>query len=137
MTEMTIVNMLHNWLDYIVHVLISHDLFFFFALQTFMVLNKKRKIFRFNATWCTLSPFNSIRRAAVKILVHPYPFLLALECTNIKCNRSIQILLQSFPLLNWYLILGHIQIWIITALNVSYLKIHLYIFSSIHNSSKH
>nr|KAF6337410.1 sodium voltage-gated channel alpha subunit 7 [Myotis myotis] len=47
--------------------------------NTFMILNKKRTIFRFNATWCTLSPFNSIRRATVKILVHPYPFLLALE----------------------------------------------------------
>ncbi|XP_045714738.1 sodium channel protein type 7 subunit alpha isoform X2 [Phyllostomus hastatus] len=40
--------------------------------NTFMVLNKKRTIFRFNATWCTLSPFNSIRRTTVKILVHPF-----------------------------------------------------------------
>lgn len=81
MTEMTIVNMSHNWLDYII------SLIFFFALQTFMVLNKKRTIFRFNATWCTLSPFNSIRKATVKILVHPYPLLLASECTNIKCTE--------------------------------------------------
>nr|KAF6451088.1 hypothetical protein HJG59_016162 [Molossus molossus] len=43
--------------------------------NTFMVVNKNRTIFRFNATWCTLSPLNSIRRATVKILVHPYPFL--------------------------------------------------------------
>ncbi|XP_045043336.2 sodium channel protein type 7 subunit alpha isoform X3 [Desmodus rotundus] len=40
--------------------------------NTFMVLNKKRTIFRFNATWCTLSPFNSIRRMTIKILVHPF-----------------------------------------------------------------
>uniref|UniRef100_A0A452UC11 Sodium channel protein type 7 subunit alpha n=1 Tax=Ursus maritimus TaxID=29073 RepID=A0A452UC11_URSMA len=59
--------------------------------NTFMVLNKSRTIFRFNATWCTFSPFNPIRRTTIKILVHPYPFLLALDCTNIKCNYSTQI----------------------------------------------
>uniref|UniRef100_A0A452UC21 Sodium channel protein type 7 subunit alpha n=1 Tax=Ursus maritimus TaxID=29073 RepID=A0A452UC21_URSMA len=63
--------------------------------NTFMVLNKSRTIFRFNATWCTFSPFNPIRRTTIKILVHPYPFLLALDCTNIKCNYSTQILLQN------------------------------------------
>nr|KAF6497618.1 sodium voltage-gated channel alpha subunit 7 [Rousettus aegyptiacus] len=52
--------------------------------NTFIVINKKRTIFRFNAIWCTLSPFNSIRKTTIKILVHPYPFLLALDCTNIK-----------------------------------------------------
>ncbi|EFB19889.1 hypothetical protein PANDA_013070, partial [Ailuropoda melanoleuca] len=62
--------------------------------NTFMVLNKSRTIFRFNATWCTFSPFNPIRRTTIKILVHPYPFLLALDCTNIKCNYSTQILLH-------------------------------------------
>lgn len=40
--------------------------------KIFMVLNKKRTIFRFNATWCTLSPFSLIRRTAIKVLVHPF-----------------------------------------------------------------
>ncbi|KAB0404327.1 hypothetical protein E2I00_009384 [Balaenoptera physalus] len=38
--------------------------------MTFIVLNKKRTIFRFNATWCTLSPFNSVRRTTIKILAY-------------------------------------------------------------------
>ncbi|KAH1178559.1 hypothetical protein KIL84_012261, partial [Mauremys mutica] len=44
--------------------------------KTFMVLNKGKTIFRFTATraLCILSPFHSIRREAIKILVHKYPF---------------------------------------------------------------
>ncbi|XP_016055149.1 PREDICTED: sodium channel protein type 7 subunit alpha [Miniopterus natalensis] len=53
--------------------------------NTFMVLNKKRTIFRFNATWCTLSPFNLIRRTAVKILVHPFFRLFILISVLIDC----------------------------------------------------
>ncbi|XP_059560204.1 sodium channel protein type 7 subunit alpha isoform X1 [Myotis daubentonii] len=53
--------------------------------NTFMILNKKRTIFRFNATWCTLSPFNSIRRATVKILVHPFFRLFILISVLIDC----------------------------------------------------
>uniref|UniRef100_A0A8C8SRE0 Sodium channel protein n=1 Tax=Pelusios castaneus TaxID=367368 RepID=A0A8C8SRE0_9SAUR len=46
--------------------------------KTFMVLNKRKTIFRFTATpaLCMLSPFHPIRRAAIKILVHSYPFSL-------------------------------------------------------------
>ncbi|NXC37282.1 SCN5A protein, partial [Campylorhamphus procurvoides] len=46
--------------------------------KVFIVLNKKKTIFRFTATralWI-LSPFHPIRRAAIKILVHSYPFIL-------------------------------------------------------------
>lgn len=44
-------------------------------LQTFVVLNRNRVIFRFNAVsiFCTLSPFSSLRRVAIKVLVNPYP----------------------------------------------------------------
>uniref|UniRef100_A0A8C3T219 Sodium channel protein n=1 Tax=Chelydra serpentina TaxID=8475 RepID=A0A8C3T219_CHESE len=44
--------------------------------RTFMVLNKGKTIFRFTATraLCIFSPFHSIRRAVIKILVHKYPF---------------------------------------------------------------
>ncbi|NXK12400.1 SCN5A protein, partial [Herpetotheres cachinnans] len=44
--------------------------------KIFIVLNKQKTIFRFTATralWI-LSPFHPIRRAAIKILVHSYPF---------------------------------------------------------------
>ncbi|NXC68651.1 SCN5A protein, partial [Anhinga anhinga] len=45
--------------------------------KIFIVLNKQKTIFRFTATralWI-LSPFHPIRRTAIKILVHLYPFV--------------------------------------------------------------
>ncbi|KAI6074781.1 Sodium channel protein type 5 subunit alpha [Aix galericulata] len=45
--------------------------------KIFIVLNKQKTIFRFTATralWI-LSPFHPIRRTAIKILIHSYPFL--------------------------------------------------------------
>lgn len=47
-----------------------------FLLQTFIVLNKGKAIFRFNATPALymLSPFSPLRRISIKILVHSYPF---------------------------------------------------------------
>lgn len=43
--------------------------------QTFIVLNKGKAIFRFSATPALylLSPFNIIRRTAIKVLIHSYP----------------------------------------------------------------
>lgn len=43
--------------------------------QTFIVLNKGKSIFRFSATPALylLSPFNIIRRGAIKVLIHSYP----------------------------------------------------------------
>ncbi|NXV79390.1 SCN5A protein, partial [Atlantisia rogersi] len=40
--------------------------------KTFMVINKRRTIFRFTATpaLCIFGPFNPIRKAAIKILIH-------------------------------------------------------------------
>lgn len=50
--------------------------FFLFSLQTFIVLNKGKAIFRFSATSALyiLSPFHFLRSIAIKILVHSYPF---------------------------------------------------------------
>ncbi|KAH0627620.1 hypothetical protein JD844_003597 [Phrynosoma platyrhinos] len=47
-----------------------------FVFQTFIVLNRGKTIFRFSATPALyiLSPFHRLRRAAIKILVHSYPF---------------------------------------------------------------
>ncbi|NWX96191.1 SCN4A protein, partial [Nothoprocta ornata] len=44
---------------------------------TFMVLNKRRTIFRFTAmpALFILGPFNPVRKAAIKILTHSYPFI--------------------------------------------------------------
>uniref|UniRef100_A0A672TTN5 Sodium channel protein n=1 Tax=Strigops habroptila TaxID=2489341 RepID=A0A672TTN5_STRHB len=45
--------------------------------KTFMVLNKSRTIYRFTATpaLCIISPFNPVRKAAIKITIHSYPFI--------------------------------------------------------------
>ncbi|NXN96399.1 SCN5A protein, partial [Rhinopomastus cyanomelas] len=45
--------------------------------KVFIVLNKQKTIFRFTATRALgiLSPFHPIRRAAMKILIHSYPFV--------------------------------------------------------------
>ncbi|XP_029767479.1 sodium channel protein type 5 subunit alpha-like, partial [Terrapene carolina triunguis] len=50
--------------------------------KTFMVLNKRKTIFRFTATraLCILSPFNPIRRAVIKISVHSL-FTIFIMCT--------------------------------------------------------
>ncbi|XP_069877713.1 sodium channel protein type 7 subunit alpha [Dipodomys merriami] len=56
------------------------DPYYYVKRNTFIVLNKKRTIFRFNASsiLCTLSPFNVIRGTSVKVLVHPFFQLLIL-----------------------------------------------------------
>uniref|UniRef100_A0A7M4E970 Sodium channel protein n=1 Tax=Crocodylus porosus TaxID=8502 RepID=A0A7M4E970_CROPO len=68
--------------------------------KTFMVLNKKKTIFRFSAThalWI-LSPFHPIRRAVIKILVHSYP-LNWYTFTGIYTFESlIKILARGFCL---------------------------------------
>ncbi|KAL1021927.1 hypothetical protein UPYG_G00020010 [Umbra pygmaea] len=54
------------------------DLDTFFSNQkTFIVLNRGKTIFRFNATPACyiLSPFNPLRRIAISVLVHSYPFI--------------------------------------------------------------
>lgn len=47
----------------------------FSSPQTFIVLNKGKTIFRFSATPALyfISPFNPVRRVAIKILIHSYP----------------------------------------------------------------
>uniref|UniRef100_A0A3Q2E0Z9 Sodium channel protein n=1 Tax=Cyprinodon variegatus TaxID=28743 RepID=A0A3Q2E0Z9_CYPVA len=48
--------------------------------KTFIVLNRGKAIFRFNATSALyiLNPFNPLRRIAIKVLVHSYPFRVAM-----------------------------------------------------------
>uniref|UniRef100_A0A803WDS6 Sodium channel protein n=1 Tax=Ficedula albicollis TaxID=59894 RepID=A0A803WDS6_FICAL len=62
--------------------------------KTFIVLNKGKTIFRFSATPALyiLSPFHPIRRAAIKILVHSYPFSTPELC---PCIFSCLLLANS------------------------------------------
>uniref|UniRef100_A0A286XJV3 Sodium channel protein n=1 Tax=Cavia porcellus TaxID=10141 RepID=A0A286XJV3_CAVPO len=50
---------------------------YYLTQKTFVVLNRGKTLFRFSATPALyiLSPFNLIRRIAIKILIHSYPFL--------------------------------------------------------------
>uniref|UniRef100_A0A670JEZ6 Sodium channel protein n=1 Tax=Podarcis muralis TaxID=64176 RepID=A0A670JEZ6_PODMU len=60
--------------------------------KTFIVLNKGKAIFRFSATSAVymLTPFNPLRKIAIKILVHSYPFqvvtLQQVKCMLIMCT---------------------------------------------------
>jgi len=58
-----------------------------------MVVAKDRTIFRFSSTSAMflLSPFNPIRRIAIFVLTHPYPFnLLALPVAEIRRSKKIR-----------------------------------------------
>ncbi|XP_067101249.1 sodium channel protein type 4 subunit alpha A-like [Osmerus mordax] len=50
---------------------------FYKTQKTFIVITKGNTIFRFNAepACYILSPFSLVRRGAIKILIHSYPFL--------------------------------------------------------------
>ncbi|XP_063568916.1 sodium channel protein type 7 subunit alpha [Pongo abelii] len=63
------------------------DPYYYKKTNTFIVLNKNRTIFRFNAAsiLCTLSPFNCIRRTTIKVLVHPFFRLFILISVLIDC----------------------------------------------------
>lgn len=72
---------------------LSWKLCFFISLKVFIVLNKQKTIFRFTATralWI-LSPFHPIRRTAIKILVHSYPFFVSFALFHYKnlCNPEL------------------------------------------------
>nr|XP_036851965.1 sodium channel protein type 7 subunit alpha isoform X1 [Manis javanica]XP_036851966.1 sodium channel protein type 7 subunit alpha isoform X1 [Manis javanica] len=77
--------------------------------NTFMILNKERTIFRFNASWYTFSPFSSIRRTAIKILVHPFFQMLILISVLIDC-----IFMVMTNLSNWEPVLQNTLLGIYT-----------------------
>ncbi|XP_057361442.1 sodium channel protein type 7 subunit alpha isoform X2 [Manis pentadactyla] len=77
--------------------------------NTFMVLNKERTIFRFNARWFTFSPFSSIRRTVIKILVHPFFQMLILISVLIDC-----IFMVMTDLSNWEPVLQNTLLGIYT-----------------------
>ncbi|MCJ8741500.1 hypothetical protein PDJAM_G00071470 [Pangasius djambal] len=54
---------------------------FYMNQKTFIVINKGKTIFRFSATpsLYIISPFNILRRIAIKILIHSYPFNMLLH----------------------------------------------------------
>ncbi|XP_035410224.1 sodium channel protein type 5 subunit alpha-like [Cygnus atratus] len=69
--------------------------------KTFMVINKRRTIFRFTATpaLCILGPFNPVRKAAIHILIHSI-FVGFITCTVILNCASMAV--NNLPAqLNW------------------------------------
>uniref|UniRef100_A0A672TTT5 Sodium channel protein n=1 Tax=Strigops habroptila TaxID=2489341 RepID=A0A672TTT5_STRHB len=66
--------------------------------KIFIVLNKQKTIFRFTATralWI-LSPFHPIRRTAIKILVHSYPFVGFISRQSLLLIANIAVFLWHF-----------------------------------------
>ncbi|NXI47316.1 SCN5A protein, partial [Galbula dea] len=71
--------------------------------KIFIVLNKQKTIFRFTATralWI-LSPFHPIRRTAIKILVHSYPFFTWFIMCTILTNCVFMALTESSATPSW------------------------------------
>lgn len=66
--------------------------FSFPSLQTFIVLNKGKAIFRFSSTSAIyiFTPFHLIRAIAIKILVHSYPFWLPSLCVTSCFNLFVE-----------------------------------------------
>ncbi|XP_063070137.1 sodium channel, voltage-gated, type I-like, alpha [Engraulis encrasicolus] len=89
---------------------------FYNKQKTFIVLNKGKAIFRFNATRALyiLSPFNPIRKLAIKILVHRW-FSMLIMCTIIT---NCGFMTQSSPTPDW-------------AKNVEYTFTGIYTFESL------
>ncbi|KAM9387524.1 sodium channel protein type 5 subunit alpha-like [Phaethornis superciliosus] len=69
--------------------------------KTFMVINRRRTIFRFSATpaLCVAGPFNPIRKAAIKILIHSL-FVGFITCTVIL-NCASMVVPKLPDKLNW------------------------------------
>uniref|UniRef100_A0A670ZXD6 Sodium channel protein n=1 Tax=Pseudonaja textilis TaxID=8673 RepID=A0A670ZXD6_PSETE len=71
--------------------------------KTFMVLNKRKTIFRFTATRALyiLSPFHRIRRMTIKVLVHSYPLpnCFLKENSSSKYVELLLFLISFHPLL--------------------------------------
>ncbi|KAM9336080.1 sodium channel protein type 4 subunit alpha A [Symphorus nematophorus] len=60
---------------------------FYKAQKTFIVITKGNTIFRFNAepACYVLSPFSLVRRGAIKILIHSYPFMFIMITILSNC----------------------------------------------------
>ncbi|XP_042559082.1 sodium channel protein type 4 subunit alpha A-like [Clupea harengus] len=60
---------------------------FYKEQKTFIVITKGNTIFRFNAepACYILSPFNLLRRGAIKILIHSYPFSSESTSAHFRC----------------------------------------------------
>uniref|UniRef100_A0A8C9UH77 Sodium voltage-gated channel alpha subunit 1 n=1 Tax=Serinus canaria TaxID=9135 RepID=A0A8C9UH77_SERCA len=61
--------------------------------KTFIVFNKGKAIFRFSATSALyiLTPFNPLRKIAIKILVHSYPFSVVVQNEMTKTDNDFII----------------------------------------------
>uniref|UniRef100_A0A3Q4H6R2 Sodium channel protein n=1 Tax=Neolamprologus brichardi TaxID=32507 RepID=A0A3Q4H6R2_NEOBR len=70
------------------------DPFYVNSQKTFIVINKGKTIFRFSATPALylISPFNPVRRLAIKILIHSYP----LKCMIIMCTILTNCIFMTF-----------------------------------------
>uniref|UniRef100_A0A8C2XR92 Sodium channel protein n=1 Tax=Cyclopterus lumpus TaxID=8103 RepID=A0A8C2XR92_CYCLU len=76
------------------------DQYYFKDKRTFVVLNKGKAIFRFTATSALyiFSPFNLIRRIAIKILVHSYPYAVIYTLTVVQVIYTLTVVQVIYSL---------------------------------------
>uniref|UniRef100_A0A8C3IRN4 Sodium voltage-gated channel alpha subunit 3 n=1 Tax=Chrysemys picta bellii TaxID=8478 RepID=A0A8C3IRN4_CHRPI len=95
--------------------------------KTFIVLNKGKTIFRFSATSALyiLTPVNPVRKIAIKILVHSYPF----QVVNFKCDCFKNMLIMCTILTNCvFMTMSNPPEW---TKNVEYTFTGIYTFESL------
>uniref|UniRef100_A0A8C4E852 Sodium channel protein n=1 Tax=Dicentrarchus labrax TaxID=13489 RepID=A0A8C4E852_DICLA len=101
---------------------------FYSNQKTFIVLNRGKAIFRFNATPALyiLNPFNPLRRVAIRVLVHSYPFRVCHRHSLIWIKR----MLIMFTILTncAFMTLSNPPEW---AKNVEYTFTGIYTFESL------
>uniref|UniRef100_A0A8C3RJE2 Sodium channel protein n=1 Tax=Cyanoderma ruficeps TaxID=181631 RepID=A0A8C3RJE2_9PASS len=105
--------------------------------KTFIVLNKGKAIFRFSATSALyiLTPFNPLRKIAIKILVHSYPFLVVVQneikktCNYFTINKGSGMLIMCTILTNCvFMTMSNPPDW---TKNVEYTFTGIYTFESL------
>uniref|UniRef100_A0A8C5S9B6 Sodium voltage-gated channel alpha subunit 2 n=1 Tax=Laticauda laticaudata TaxID=8630 RepID=A0A8C5S9B6_LATLA len=101
--------------------------------KTFIVLNRGKAIFRFSATSAVylLTPFNPLRKIAIKILVHSYPFqvLLFFNMFSLTINTLFSMLIMCTILTNCvFMTMSNPPEW---TKNVEYTFTGIYTFESL------
>uniref|UniRef100_A0A8C3VEL4 Sodium channel protein n=1 Tax=Catharus ustulatus TaxID=91951 RepID=A0A8C3VEL4_CATUS len=105
--------------------------------KTFIVLNKGKAIFRFSATSALyiLTPFNPLRKIAIKILVHSYPFLVVAQneikktCNDLIIKKGSGMLIMCTILTNCvFMTMSNPPDW---TKNVEYTFTGIYTFESL------
>uniref|UniRef100_A0A803XR45 Sodium channel protein n=1 Tax=Meleagris gallopavo TaxID=9103 RepID=A0A803XR45_MELGA len=98
--------------------------------KTFIVLNKGKAIFRFSATSALyiLTPFNPLRKIAIKILVHSYPFSILVHEKKTHISISFMLIMCTILTNCVFMTMSNPPDW---TKNVEYTFTGIYTFESL------